>query len=42
VRSSVKPDYIVCLDCGANVKTPKRHWQSAHGPDPKQDRERRG
>ena len=40
VRSSVKPDYIVCLDCGAKVKTLKRHLQSAHGLSPKQYRER--
>jgi predicted transcriptional regulator len=40
VRSSVKPDFIVCLDCGAKVKTLKRHLQSAHGLDPKQYRER--
>jgi predicted transcriptional regulator len=42
VRSSVKPDYIVCLDCGVKVKTLKRHLQSAHGLDPKQYRERWG
>jgi predicted transcriptional regulator len=40
VRSSVKPDFIICLDCGAKVKTLKRHLQSAHGLDPKQYRER--
>jgi predicted transcriptional regulator len=39
-RSSVKPDYIVCLDCGAKVKTLKRHLQSAHGLDPRAYRER--
>ena len=42
VRASVKPDYIVCLDCGAKVKTLKRHLQSAHGLDPKQYREKWG
>jgi predicted transcriptional regulator len=36
----VKPDYIVCLDCGAKVKTLKRHLQSAHGLTPQQYRER--
>jgi predicted transcriptional regulator len=39
-RSSVKQDYIVCLDCGAKVKTLKRHLQSAHGLDPRAYRER--
>jgi MucR family transcriptional regulator, transcriptional regulator of exopolysaccharide biosynthesis len=38
-RSSVKPD---CLDCGAKVKTLKRHLQSAHGLDPRAYRERWG
>src|SRR4051794_12455000 len=28
IRASVKPDYLVCLDCGAKVKTLKRHLQS--------------
>jgi predicted transcriptional regulator len=41
-RSSVKPDYIVCLDCGAKVKTLKRHLMSAHGLDPRAYRERWG
>jgi predicted transcriptional regulator len=41
-RSSVKQDYIVCLDCGAKVKTLKRHLQSAHGLEPRSYRERWG
>jgi predicted transcriptional regulator len=41
-RSSVKRDYIVCLDCGAHVKTLKRHLQSAHGLEPRAYRERWG
>jgi predicted transcriptional regulator len=42
VRSSVKQDYIVCLDCGTKVKTLKRHLQSAHGLDARAYRERWG
>jgi predicted transcriptional regulator len=38
VRSSVKPDYIVCMVCGAKQKTLKRHLQSAHGLTPGQYR----
>ena len=41
-RSSVKQDYLICLDCGAKVKTLKRHLQSAHGLDPRAYRERWG
>lgn len=31
VRSSVKPGSIACLECGAKLKTLKRHLSSAHG-----------
>ncbi|WP_395332436.1 MucR family transcriptional regulator [Novosphingobium sp. BL-8H] len=31
VRSSVKPDSIACLECGARLKTLKRHLGSEHG-----------
>jgi predicted transcriptional regulator len=41
-RSSVKNDYLVCLDCGAKVKTLKRHLQSAHALDPREYHERWG
>lgn len=34
VRASVKPDYIVCMECGKRQKTLKRHLQSAHGMSP--------
>jgi predicted transcriptional regulator len=34
VRASVKPDYIVCLECGRKQKILKRHLQTAHGMDP--------
>jgi predicted transcriptional regulator len=42
IRASVKPEYLVCLDCGAKVKTLKRHLTSAHGLDPKAYREKWG
>lgn len=31
VRASVKPDGIVCLECGSKFKTLKRHLTSDHG-----------
>ncbi len=31
VKASVKPDYLVCLECGQKQKTLKRHLQNAHG-----------
>lgn len=34
VRSSVKPDTITCLECGAKQKTLKRHLSTAHGMSP--------
>jgi predicted transcriptional regulator len=38
VRASVKPDYIVCMECGKRQKTLKRHLQSAHGMTPNEYR----
>jgi predicted transcriptional regulator len=38
VRSSIKPEYLVCLECGRKQKTLKRHLQSAHGLTPDQYR----
>jgi predicted transcriptional regulator len=38
VRASVKPEYIVCMECGKRQKTLKRHLQSAHGMTPQQYR----
>jgi predicted transcriptional regulator len=38
VRASVKPDYIVCMECGKKQKTLKRHLQSAHGMSPNEYR----
>ena len=34
VRASVKPDYIVCMECGKKHKTLNRHLQTAHGMSP--------
>ena len=38
VRASVKPDYIVCMECGNKQKTLRRHLQTAHGMTPDQYR----
>ncbi|QIK79086.1 MucR family transcriptional regulator [Sphingomonas piscis] len=38
VRASVKPDFIVCMECGRKQKTLKRHLQTAHGMTPDQYR----
>ena len=38
VRSSLKPDSITCLECGAVQKTLKRHLGNAHGLSPEQYR----
>ncbi len=38
VRASVKPDYLVCMECGRKQKTLKRHLQNAHGMSPDQYR----
>ena len=39
VRASIKPDYLVCMECGRKQKTLKRHLQNAHGMTPDQYRE---
>lgn len=31
IRASVKPDALTCLECGAKLKTIRRHIGSAHG-----------
>ena len=38
VRASIKPDYLVCMECGARQKTLKRHLATAHGMTPDQYR----
>ena len=40
VRSSVKPDHIVCLVCGSRQKTLRRHIGVAHGLTPQDYRGR--
>jgi predicted transcriptional regulator len=37
-RASIKPDYLVCMECGSKQKTLKRHLQTAHGLSPDQYR----
>ena len=39
VRASIKPDYLVCMECGSRQKTLRRHLQTAHGMTPEQYRE---
>lgn len=31
IRQSVRPDYLVCLECGRRSKTLRRHLTTAHG-----------
>lgn len=38
VRSSIKDDALVCMECGKKQKTLKRHLMSAHGMTPEQYR----
>jgi predicted transcriptional regulator len=42
VRSSVKPDAITCLECGAKQKTLKRHLSTAHNLTPAEYRSKWG
>ena len=34
IKASVKPDYLVCLNCGKKQKTLKRHLMGTHGWTP--------
>jgi predicted transcriptional regulator len=38
IRASIKPDYLVCMECGRKQKTLKRHLATAHGMTPEQYR----
>ena len=38
VRASIKPEYIVCMECGAKQRMLKRHLMTAHGMSPDQYR----
>jgi predicted transcriptional regulator len=40
IRSSVKPDAITCLDCGAKLKMLKRHLSTDHNLTPESYRAR--
>lgn len=42
VKASVKPDYIVCLECGKQQKMLKRHLMTAHGETPDEYRKAYG
>lgn len=42
IRASVKPDHIVCLECGTKGKMLKRHLMTAHGLTPDEYRQRYG
>jgi predicted transcriptional regulator len=34
IRSFVRPDYVVCLDCGVQGKMLRRHIRQVHGLEP--------
>ncbi len=40
VRSSVKKDHLVCLDCGKKMKMLKRHLSTEHEMSPEEYRQR--
>jgi predicted transcriptional regulator len=42
IRASVKPDYLVCMECGRKQTTLKRHLASAHRKTPEQYRSDHG
>lgn len=42
VRSSIKPDYIVCLEDGKKFKSLKRHLRTQYNMTPEQYREKWG
>jgi predicted transcriptional regulator len=42
IRQSVRPKYVVCLDCGWRAKMLRRHVNSAHGLTPEQYKARWG
>jgi len=42
IRSSIKPDYIVCLEDGKRMKTLKRHLRTDHQMTPDQYRQKWG
>ena len=38
VRASVKPDFLICMECGGKHKMLKRHLMNAHNMTPDQYR----
>jgi predicted transcriptional regulator len=42
IRSSIKKDHVVCLDCGKKMKMLKRHLSTEHGMTPEDYRARWG
>lgn len=42
IRSSVKPEYITCLECGNKQKMLKRHLMTSHGMIPAEYRQKWG
>ena len=38
IRASIRPDYLICMECGKKQKTLKRHLSSAHAMTPAQYR----
>ena len=42
IRSSVKPDYVTCVECGKRQKMLKRHLMTNHNMTPDQYRQKWG
>lgn len=40
VRKSIRPDAIVCLECGQSYKSIRRHLRTSHGLSPEEYRRR--
>lgn len=38
IRASIKPDFIICMECGARQTMLKKHLSTAHGMTPTQYR----
>jgi predicted transcriptional regulator len=42
IRQSVRPNYVVCLECGARGRMLRRHLHQMHGLDPNEYRAKWG
>jgi predicted transcriptional regulator len=42
IRQSIRPDYLICLDCGQKSKMLKRHLTTAHSMTPDEYRAKWG